>query len=336
MIERNNPYQLPTRQQADSPHSLGRLNILPKEIRWLELQHQIGQTPEGDSDLHHALPMDFGDSRFASNAILRAREFLQQLTNKHLEKQFSLVAASVVFESDADHNWTPILKWLQNHPYALKTGDLKRAKEGIKRGRIDIEFALNQPDESQPDGRIDGRLADQPENQSIDQPADQITNQGSADQQMKADIQAEDYIGPHRYDRSLSIFAQTQIAMEEGINCQVLVHLVAEFLGKSLPRTDRSKELFENDEYRMIDLEIEPLPIGAVLFFHERPVIVEPASLHLAVYVGQDLAGLPWVLHATSQGDKLDPAADLVPLSYLLTGRIRYFYGAVEIGLGVR
>lgn len=191
----------------------------------------------------------------------------------------------------ADQSWQPVLEWVAGHPYALKTGDRQRIEKRQKRARIDIE--------------------------------QQLLNELEAEE--------EDFVGPHRYATEQSMATQVAVLASEGINCQVLVHRVAEHLNKALPRTDRSRELFIGEQYRRIDLGSEALPIGAVLFFHERPAIKDPAALHLAVYVGSDFAGVPWILHATSQVEKTRPATDVVPLTNLFMGRQQYFYGAVEL-----
>lgn len=146
----------------------------------------------------------------------------------------------------------------------------------------------------------------------------------------------KEWIGPHRYGIEKSMFAQSEIAEAEGINCQVTAHVVAEARGVGVSRLERSGELFEN--YQVFDPTAEQIQVGDIIFFHERPQISDPKSLHLTTCIGFDMSGVPLLLHATSQAIKTRPAAEIVPISQLLTNRTKYCYGAVRVdsGKGVR
>jgi hypothetical protein len=139
----------------------------------------------------------------------------------------------------------------------------------------------------------------------------------------------KEWVGPHRYVAEKSMFDQSDTADEEGINCQVTAHLVAEYRGKKLDRGERSGELFEN--YQVFDPTEQPLEIGDIVFFHERQSITDPKSLHLATVIGWDIVGVPLLLHATSQVIKSRPGAEVIPISQLLTNRTRFCYGAVRL-----
>ena len=137
------------------------------------------------------------------------------------------------------------------------------------------------------------------------------------------------WVGPQRYYQFINIFLQRERAIEEGINCQVAVHIVAKARGITLSGEVRSGELFEH--YRLFDPTEEQLEVGDIVFFYERPEIVDARSLHVTTCVGFDMGGVPLLLHATNQAIKTRPAAEIIPITQLLTNRQRFCYGAVRL-----
>lgn len=141
--------------------------------------------------------------------------------------------------------------------------------------------------------------------------------------------QTRTWVGPDRYAKDISMFLQRDRAEEEGINCQVAVHIVAEALNKGLSREERSGELYEN--YEVFDPTEKELEVGDIVFFYERGQIADAKSLHVTTCVGKDMGGVPLLLHATSQPIKSRPGAEIIPITQLLTNRQRYCYGAIKL-----
>ncbi|PIR61628.1 MAG: hypothetical protein COY81_04635 [Candidatus Pacebacteria bacterium CG_4_10_14_0_8_um_filter_43_12] len=227
---------------------------------------------------------------------LGSKAQLQLMEQAHAEWHTSQYSQYWLMERflDFQGQFSVLLAHLAGFPYGLKEGDIRRSKNGQKRNRIVIDAELSEPD---------------------------------------AELGQEDWVGPHRYAEGVSFLTQLcGIATEEGVNCQVVVHAVAEFMGKVIPRGDRSLELFTNSEkYQHIDLEKEPFEVGDVLFFHQARVTTQPASLHMAVFLGKDVFGMPWLIQATSQPNKLDPATEVVPLPTVFAGKNSNFFGAVRV-----
>lgn len=192
----------------------------------------------------------------------------------------------------ADFQWQPVLEWLSDHPYALLVGDVQLFQNGGKREKItDKDTVLKEEAEKK-------------------EPV-------------------KEWIGPHRYDANVKIMDQRSRATEEGINCQVAVHVALETLGIPISREERSGELYEN--YRRFDPTTEQLEIGDIVFFYEKNAIQDARSLHVTIVAGFDMADVPLLLHATNQPVKTRPAAEVIPIAQLLTNRQRYCYGAVRV-----
>lgn len=191
-----------------------------------------------------------------------------------------------------DHQWQPVWEWLKDHPYALLVGDVELARKGKRRERIADKDSI-------------------------------LKNEAQKNEPVK------DWIGPHRYNSEATLLSQRDRAELEGINCQIAVHVVVEALGIQLDREERSGELFEN--YTRFDPTTEDLVVGDIVFFYEREAIQDARSLHVAICMGHDMIGVPLLLHATNQPIKSRPAAEVIPISQLLTNRQRYCFGVVRL-----
>lgn len=132
-------------------------------------------------------------------------------------------------------------------------------------------------------------------------------------------VQAEEsqkiFVGPDRYDPDRPLLEQRARAEEEGIQCQVTLHLYFEtILGVRLPGKWRSAELFSDKNTRSVFKEDDLWQPGDIAFFHAKPA-VDPRALHVTVCVGKDMAGVPWLLHATHYKNEEREVVDIWPLS---------------------
>ena len=106
----------------------------------------------------------------------------------------------------------------------------------------------------------------------------------------------ENLIGlPYRYKNG----PLTDSQPAEGVNCQLLVHLVLELLhGIDLPLTMMSKEIFEDHKF-FAEVPLDIALIGDVFVFG-KTTETDPRQLHLAVKIDEDpRTRQPLLIHAT-------------------------------------
>lgn len=89
-------------------------------------------------------------------------------------------------------------------------------------------------------------------------------------------------------------------SLTEGVNCQLLTHLVLAVLFQvSLPPEMKSREIFE-DQVRFSHIPVEKARLGDVFVFG-RPNQRDLRWLHLAVHVDQEVTiDPPLLVHASS------------------------------------
>lgn len=85
----------------------------------------------------------------------------------------------------------------------------------------------------------------------------------------------------------------------DGINCQLMLHIVMEELGYALPKHMRSSELFEDESLLrpVYPNKGDGWRVGDILFSYSREVDFDPRDLHVSVCVAVE-AGAPQFIHA--------------------------------------
>lgn len=255
---------------------------------------------------YRAYPKEYGISSAGPSAVQRSKEYVANNCqwssfepssfSKEQHSIWSQFRAAIDLGVINSIHLQPLLEFFAKKEYALFTSDLEERKKGRIRKRVIIDDELTTPD-----------LA-----------------------------RDKEYIGPDRYDSSLPLLEQQHLAEQEGINCQVAVHVAAEYLGKVIDSLeDRSQELFvKHTSYEPVIFHEDyssNLEIGDVIFVQEQERVKTAKGLHIGMVIGYSFDGMPWVLQSVSQVHKERPCTEIVPLSTILLGRHAYFYGAVRL-----
>lgn len=123
----------------------------------------------------------------------------------------------------------------------------------------------------------------------------------------------------YNFDNGPLVTSYEQVE-QEGLNCQLLLHMFLEEVGLALPKWLRSQELyldtdfteFVSKEVRNLTLEtnlqLPELRVGDIFFFSGKQE-TPPMFYHLVVVSGFFSDGSPILLHAVS---RKDPSKDAV------------------------
>lgn len=105
------------------------------------------------------------------------------------------------------------------------------------------------------------------------------------------------FIGlPYRYNHSPTARPAN---VEDGVNCQLLVHIVFEILtGVRLPNTLLSKEIYLDSSQLFLDVQPDQTSIGDIFLFG-RTKDQDPTHLHLAIATDINRECGPLLIHAT-------------------------------------